>query len=650
MRSAKPKVGILKVVLAVTLLVALAAVTLYLTLPGFPRLQGAAPRAEPPLSQVELQDTWQPDESAQEQPATPIDAAPPDSVVDAAPPVSEDVGVRPGAPRVWAEPGRGVDKRIERYPTIECPRRVPVGGDFAVQVALTLKKLVEDVAVEVGDVDEQGRVAFELAGAAPWVVDVVLSAEGFRFIKGGNSSEITIAADTDSTWAAFHLKADPDQTPIGRHTIHATFWHRGAFLARVSKEVDVVPLAAPSSMARAETLADSEKILELSVAQSSIAALEMRRASPDLTLFFVSPRNDGAPETELIIASPHVTPAVRVSGAAPPDMVDWIKHQYERALHRSRGLEFPPPRVNDREATIAHFRGLGSELYRKAAPPALRETLEDLERRLGEEFQSILIYSDEAVFPWELMCRDAVDRSEACEFLGVRYRVARWPVGGSQSVRPRPRQRMVLRQFAVSAPQYPDSRHLQHQAEELHALEELPGFVRVGATFDELSVVFSRELRGVFHFAGHGSVAQDTGGVHNFRIDLEDSELDLLAWRGVITAGLAGHPFVFLNACDVGQAEHVADFVEGWGPAALEAGASGYVGGLWPLSDEGAATFARMFYGRVESNIDAGKPFFVADALREARGGFFETGDPTFLAYAYFGDPNLIFYPPRSAP
>jgi hypothetical protein len=31
----------------------------------------------------------------------------------------------------------------------------------------------------------------------------------------------------------------------------------------------------------------------------------------------------------------------------------------------------------------------------------------------------------------------------------------------------------------------------------------------------------------------------------------------------------------------------------------------------------------------------------VAEALRATRARFYVTGDPTYLAYAYYGDPNL---------
>lgn len=38
-------------------------------------------------------------------------------------------------------------------------------------------------------------------------------------------------------------------------------------------------------------------------------------------------------------------------------------------------------------------------------------------------------------------------------------------------------------------------------------------------------------------------------------------------------------------------------------------------------------------------------PVEVADVLRKVRRLFYEEGDPTFLAYVYYGDPDFRFVP-----
>jgi CHAT domain-containing protein len=146
----------------------------------------------------------------------------------------------------------------------------------------------------------------------------------------------------------------------------------------------------------------------------------------------------------------------------------------------------------------------------------------------------------------------------------------------------------------------------------------------------------------LLHFTGHGLVQPTGRGLVETVIRLEDVTLDVLTWRGMVAAVHRGHPFVFLNACDVGQASPVANFVEGWAPAMLEVGARGYIGGLWTLGDQGAAAFAVHFYDALQRDLSQG-PVKVADLLRATRRLFYDNGDPTFLAYVYYGDPNLQF-------
>ncbi len=97
-----------------------------------------------------------------------------------------------------------------------------------------------------------------------------------------------------------------------------------------------------------------------------------------------------------------------------------------------------------------------------------------------------------------------------------------------------------------------------------------------------------------------------------------------------------------LNACKLGQARSIANFVAGWAPAVLDTGASGYIGGMWPLVDRAAAEFSARFYREVERGMKRG-PVSVFAALREARRLFYHTGDPTFPDHAYFRDVNLRF-------
>ena len=147
---------------------------------------------------------------------------------------------------------------------------------------------------------------------------------------------------------------------------------------------------------------------------------------------------------------------------------------------------------------------------------------------------------------------------------------------------------------------------------------------------------------GIVHFSGHGRTYLSIEGFPTYNIVLENSELDVMTWRGLVQGSRSAQPFYFFNACGLADVHIVADFVEGWAPAVLDAGASGYIGGMWPLADRSAARFAARFYGSLEQGMKSG-PTAIASALQDARRLFYETGDPTYLAYAYYGDVNLRF-------
>lgn len=225
------------------------------------------------------------------------------------------------------------------------------------------------------------------------------------------------------------------------------------------------------------------------------------------------------------------------------------------------------------------LRGFGRELYRRFAPPTFKEAFWRLRDRLGSEFRTIQIYSNNPLIPWELMRPSRADGSDERDFLGIEFRVARWHIGESGGQLDRPPQAMVMTELIFIAPKYGPTLALPSQEAELRALRAVPGFRQVPGQLASVKGLFEKLPPGIIHFAGHGVVRPTRPGMFEYAIRLEDSELDLLTFRGLRSNSSAGlHPFVFLNACSIGQARRVTNFVDGWAPAALEAGASGYLG------------------------------------------------------------------------
>ena len=92
-------------------------------------------------------------------------------------------------------------------------------------------------------------------------------------------------------------------------------------------------------------------------------------------------------------------------------------------------------------------------------------------------------------------------------------------------------------------------------------------------------------------------------------------------------------PFVFLNACQIGQGGMSLTNIGGWAKQFLFAGAGAFIGAYWSVYDQAACNFAKELYTR----LLAGSP--MASAVREARLAIKALGDRTWLAYTAFADP-----------
>ena len=550
-----------------------------------------------------------------------------------------------GLPSIFAdEQSRSEQSQIpiDRYPTLETRREVRVGHEFSVSFSLTEQLLTPDVQVPQGTATPEGRLRLNLpdAGEQTWTIDVVLFADGFRF-QGPDSAQIRLPRHGSSDAALFRLIPDPIDAPKASRTLFVTLWHKGLFLARVSRTIRVVN---PSATRRADVpvaAAGAGADVEPSTPRPISVDLSLR--PPELTLFVLhGKRRPTGDVAHVLIYSPYFQP-LKFRVSLPSDTDGWLRGYFGELSRQGRGVVLTtsggPPAATSPAQNVAYAKGFGRLVYQRLAPEPFKNALRELRRRLGSDFRSILILTDDPLIPWELMV--PADGGEEAGFLGTDFRIARWHVAQDSQMLDRPPQRLVLQELAVIAPRYAD-RPLPQTAVELDALEGLPGFQAIPGRFEAVSRLFSPgELgSGIVHFAGHGTVHRVAPEVTEYAIELEDRPLDLMTWRGLTHANATAHPLYFFNACDLGQAQQVLNFVDGWAPAVLEAGASGYIGGLWPLSDRGAAAFAVHFYQRIAGALQS-HAVNVAEALRATRKLFFDTGDPTFLAYVYYGDPNL---------
>jgi hypothetical protein len=541
---------------------------------------------------------------------------------------------------------------VRRYPNIEGPDRVSPGQQFSLQVSLTMEPLSKGVQVQPGpgsEADQEGRLTMTLPkrdDGKPWQIDVVLTAPDFDIERGRNRATIVLPADGDSTPALFALTPKPRDSALFPARVSVTFWADGAYLARATRNINV-GADQPGPASRVEPTDNKGRGLMAGPATISTAT-----TAPDLTVYVQESRVGDRTACQLTIESPFLQPA---SAPCTPagELRPWLSEQYNAILRASRSFRGVKTAASDapatREQALALLRGVGRELYRRAAGSLFDSAfwrLVDLEQKGGFQFRTIQIYTNNPSLPWELMVPSNGKRTRD-GFLATEFEVVRWHITEEVSTHDKPRRHLALRRVSAIVPAYSGALALPHQNDEIAVLQQLNGFQRVEARISPIRQLLSDPPEGIVHFAGHGVAAPTAGGTVDYAIQLEgDTTLDLMSWRGLANDDARHHPLYFLNACDVGQVNRVLNFVDGWAPTVLDSGGSGFIGGLWPLSDQGAAAFATRFYQGMEDAMAHGGSASVATLLKNSRQGFFRTGDPTFLAYVFYGDVNLSIFRP----
>jgi tetratricopeptide (TPR) repeat protein len=538
---------------------------------------------------------------------------------------------------------------VERFPNIEAPDIVTAGQEIAVQVSLTSEQIAPETKILSG-AQNNGKLQLQMAeGEQQWTLSVVLSAPGMEIARGGtNTAEITIARDGDSSIALFYLRAQPlaAASPGGKRDtrILATLWHNGAFLARISRPLTIVPDVSVAAGVPTQPTPSGHATLAHASAQSTPSSsaalqLDLSVAAPDLTII-----ENRVGNTLRVIFYSSSKPPVEADIGDADELHAWINTRFAQMAGHSRGILLEPLSPSETKAVQLHsldyLQGFGAELYDRFAPQAFKELFFKLLAEGGGEFNSIQIFSDDPALPWELMRPAIANSSERMDFLGTRFSIARWPL--SHRNMQRPPQLLTVEHSVVIAPNYQGTQKLQAASQELTTLKKMRGFTEVSGDYAAVRELASHPPQGIVHFAGHGEVI-DKDGVPQFNILLQDSEMDPATWQGLGAVEHPTHPLFFFNACDVGESRQFMNDVDGWAPALLDNGASGYIGALWPVSDSTAELFASTFYESITEGLASHRDINVAALLKDTRYQVFsKTSDATALAYVFYGDPRLV--------
>lgn len=508
--------------------------------------------------------------------------------------------------------------KVPRYPRMVMPGQVAKDLTTTVFVGLGTKKSAasEATAVIEGLTAEQGQIVLDLPkltdGARAWSIDVILSAPDFRIV-GDDFQTIQLPLEGSSTMARYEVVLE--NVPASKQaTVQAFLFHEGAFMGQIGRTVDAfdrLPTASPP--VEETTTASGAAVSKNDSHELHLIALDGERAL-------------------VVVGEPGKIAAHSVVDFDRAALPGFLRPKF--GAIRSRGLE---TFGQADPVGMDMVRGLGSQLW-ELTPEPIRGHLLSI---YGDaSIDSLRIYTNVPDFPWELLRPATADGTKLAP-LGSRFRLGRWHLRMGMTGLTVPPERVKYQELVAMMPTYEGEEALPALKRELTALEAVRGFRRVAGRASEVASVVRNPPNGVLHFAGHGSATRSSGASTQYAMRLEDGAFDTLAFLGIEDKRLREREtVVFFNACELGQADATASIVEGWAPAMLDAGASGYIGALWPVGDDEAAAFAEAFYAELEASITATGEAVITDVLRCLRQRGAARKDPTWQAYLFYGDPD----------
>jgi hypothetical protein len=299
--------------------------------------------------------------------------------------------------------------------------------------------------------------------------------------------------------------------------------------------------------------------------------------------------------------------------------------------------------VNVNEGKSNQFdrlKGIGRHIA-KQVHPKFWEALGEVSKRIGNRSPRVLILSEEHFIPWEL-AEVPVDLNGSAN--GSRNENERPPspflagravIGRGLVECPLPSARaLTISDIVAVSGEYTTERTLPEAVKEAQSIATTYNGRHVDAVKSKvMDCLKTKPTPSLLHFAVHGKL--DRTGLVDGLIMVGDETVDPFDVEGL---DLDSHPFVFLNACQVGAGGELLGTAAGMVEAFLTAGATGVVAALWSIDDKLSQEVALAFY----KAAFAGVP--IAEVLRTEREKFVdsaETTSATFLAYQFFGHPGL---------
>jgi len=494
------------------------------------------------------------------------------------------------------------------YARLSCPDAVVAETSFDVIVGLAPQPDAHVIGEEMHRPD---------SSHGAYTMTIQLIADGMRLADPAATWRVDLTVTAEAPYPAVTVALVPEgqDEPIRASSIRAMYSVDGSPIGLAIRSVAIV--RTPELIAAAPTPAPAPGV---------DLALPAGHVAPDLTVRIerAGAGTGGRLLFQLLAADPSIdTP----DAPLPVDIGDEPARDLQHITGEMQAVE-------GKLTQFAALRGIALTIADRM-PIEFWAVLRHVAALHPGRPPTILFLSAEPYVPWELALVDPPLDPKVPPFLSAQATVGRWVLGQRRPPLPPP---MTLTVNALAA---------------VSGVYELPGWQRLLAAEGEAADLVAAHhaaavdantagvlglLRGtppadVIHFAVHGT--SDSAPGADGLILIDGSTLDPIV---VLGTALHGHPFVFLNACQVAQGDQLLGDQAGLAAAFLSAGASAVVAPLWSIDDQLARQIAARFYDRALR----GDP--PAEIMRTERAAFMDdaaTVSSTYMAYQYFGHPGL---------
>lgn len=271
------------------------------------------------------------------------------------------------------------------------------------------------------------------------------------------------------------------------------------------------------------------------------------------------------------------------------------------------------------------IRTRGFELWRDLVPDDLKTAIFDHLDNISQ----LTIICDREIVPWELLYPQSAGGDEP-GFLVSLFPVNRWVLATPW------RDRLTLTRPAFVLPDNSPSL-AGVEIEAVKTLLDSPTASPV-KTRQQLLARLDEPDFDLLHFACHNTFVQGSGNHINFP-DMPFTPGDLALKAATKPLGRNGC-LVFVNACRTQGTTPVYTTFENWAKSFLDLGATAVIGTSWAVRDRAARPFAEAVYERLSAGDSLGHAVATARAIVSTT-----IGDPTWLAYTVYGDPDAKVVP-----